>query len=97
MTLIYNPVDRKENNTCHSRFIVIQNKTKKIYFYPLVSFSNKIIVKQEIDPEEKKKILFDLLNCDSVSGELKVVDCKLMQSKNFFGKNVQTNIGKWPA
>lgn len=42
-------------------------------------------VKQDIDPEEKKLILIDLLNCDSVSGQMKVVNCQLNKSKSFFG------------
>ncbi|CAD8198490.1 unnamed protein product [Paramecium pentaurelia] len=88
LTVIYNPlmgsVQRKENSS-NCKFVTILNRNKKIYYYPI----------QEIDPEEKNQILMDLLNCDSVSGDMKVIGCELIKSKNLFGNYISQKINNW--
>ncbi|CAD8100556.1 unnamed protein product [Paramecium primaurelia] len=88
LTVFYNPlmgqVQRKENSS-NCKFVTILNRAKKIYYYPI----------QEIDPEEKNQILMDLLNCESVSGDMKIIGCELIKSKNFFGNYVSQKINNW--
>ncbi|CAK61436.1 unnamed protein product (macronuclear) [Paramecium tetraurelia] len=88
LTVIYNPlmgsVQKKENSS-NCKFVTILNRAKKIYYYPI----------QEIDPEEKNQILKDLVNCESVSGDMKVIGCELIKSKNFFGNYVSQKIHNW--
>ncbi|CAK92764.1 unnamed protein product (macronuclear) [Paramecium tetraurelia] len=88
LTVLYNPlmgsVQRKENSS-NCKFVTILNRSKKIYYYPI----------QEIDPEEKNQILMDLLNCESVSGDMKIIQCELIKSKNFFGNYVNQKINNW--
>ncbi|CAK79195.1 unnamed protein product (macronuclear) [Paramecium tetraurelia] len=85
ISVFYNPMigpsQRKENQS-NCRFVIILNRTKKIYYYPI----------QEIDIEEKEQIILDLLHCDSVSGEMKVTQCDLIKRKNIFGNYVSQKI-----
>ncbi|CAD8093713.1 unnamed protein product [Paramecium primaurelia] len=85
ISVLYNPMigsSQRKENCSNCRFVTILNRTKKIYYYPI----------QEIDIEEKEQIILDLLNCDSVSGEMKVTQCELIKRKNIFGNYVSQKI-----
>ncbi|CAD8188665.1 unnamed protein product [Paramecium pentaurelia] len=85
ISVLYNPMigsSQRKENCSNCRFVTILNRTKKIYYYPI----------QEIDIEEKEQIIIDLLNCDSVSGEMKVTQCELIKRKNIFGNYVSQKI-----
>ncbi|EAS06757.3 GPCR-chaperone protein (macronuclear) [Tetrahymena thermophila SB210] len=57
-------------------FLTIVQKEEKTFHFPL----------QEVDLEEKKKIVQDLLNStDSIQGNLKIEKTTINQSKSFFG------------
>ncbi|CAD8090483.1 unnamed protein product [Paramecium sonneborni] len=85
MSVLYNPMNgiyQRKENCSNCRFVVILNRAKCIYYYPI----------QEIDIEEKEQIILDLLHCDSVNGKMKVTQCDLVKRKNIFGNFVTQKI-----
>ena len=111
MTLLFNPkgnvLQREdflkfEKNSKNSKKFWIINRTKKLFTNPLVFFLKKkvflhfFIHKQEIDLEEKKKILLDILSSQPVHGNFNVKQCILNATKG--GKKDATiMVGKWPT
>ncbi|KAL4435830.1 hypothetical protein ABPG74_015798 [Tetrahymena malaccensis] len=78
-SLIFNCLNLNEkavNVQTDFDFLTIVQKEEKTFHFPL----------QEVDIEEKKKIVQDLLNStDSIQGNLKIEKTTINQSKSFFG------------
>jgi len=88
MSLIFNTniLMQKGYISCASLFSV--NRTRKTYTNLMVNFTSLVhvnFIKQNIDLEEKKHIMVDLMRASPLQGSFNIKECQLKETKSFFG------------
>jgi hypothetical protein len=63
------------------------NNTLKSFFDPF----------EPLDEEEKELVINDVLNAQKINGEFKIKDCRITESKSFFGNLQFENVDGWKA
>lgn len=61
------------------------NRTNNFYTDPL----------EELDLEERKMVIHDILNCEPVNGALDIISCQLKEVLDWRGKRTFENIGPY--
>jgi hypothetical protein len=87
MSLIFNPDVKMPDNYKAAACLFNVNRTKKQFTNPL----------QDVDIEEKKYMMYDMLKADPLQGTFNIKGCNWQENKGFFGNNSNQKVGDWDS
>lgn len=87
MSLIFNPDIPMQGDYKAAASLFNVNRTKRQFTNPL----------QDVDIEEKKYMMYDMLKADPLQGTFNIRGCNWQENKGFFGNNTNQKIGDWDS
>ena len=85
MSLLFNPDATMPEGRNACGYLFLLNRNRK-------SYTN---ILQDIDLEEKKHMMVDMMRANPLQGSFVIKDCNWTESKSLFGNNITHKIGDY--